>query len=91
MKYILIAVVSKDGFIARNSRHLPMEWTSKEEKSHFKKSINNCDWSVMGRNTHELFYNENSANDWLSRINQMYFQGKTKKTMDKAWYEFGFG
>ena len=59
MKYILIAVVSKDGFIARNSRHLPMEWTSKEEKSHFKKSINNCDWSVMGRNTHELFYNEN--------------------------------
>ena len=41
-------------------------------------------------NINLLFYNENSSNDWLSRINQMYYQGETQKTMDKGWYEFGF-
>ena len=59
MIYKLIAVVSKDGFIARYSGDLPLNWTSKEEQITFKKDIKVCEWSVMGRNTHELTYNEN--------------------------------
>ena len=33
--------------------------TSKEEKIYFKKDINSCGWSVMGRKTHELSFNKN--------------------------------
>ena len=59
MIYKLIAVVSKDGFIARYSGDLPVNWTSSEEQDFFKKDIKDCTWSVMGRVTHELSYNEN--------------------------------
>ena len=58
MIYKLIAVVSKDGFIARYSGDLPVNWTSSEEQNFFKKDIKDCIWSVMGRVTHELSYNE---------------------------------
>ncbi|MBI28456.1 MAG: Dihydrofolate reductase [Alphaproteobacteria bacterium MarineAlpha5_Bin11] len=57
MIYRLIVVVSSDGFIAKYSGHLPYSWTSKEEKENFKKDLNCCEWSVMGRKTHELSYN----------------------------------
>lgn len=57
MRYKLIAAVSKDGFIARNSEDSPSNWTSKEEQIKFKKDIHTCDWSAMGRKTHELNYN----------------------------------
>ena len=53
MRYKLIAVVSQDGFIARFSGHKPYEWSSKEEKEQFKFDITQCDWSIMGRKTHE--------------------------------------
>lgn len=59
MKFRLIAAVSNDGFIAKFSGHLPNNWTSKEEKIYFKKDINSCGWSVMGRKTHELSFNKN--------------------------------
>lgn len=59
MIYKLIAVVSKDGFIARYSGDLPINWTSNEEQDFFKKDIKDCIWSVMGRVTHELSYNKN--------------------------------
>ena len=39
MIYKLIAVVSKDGFIARYSGDLPVNWTSNEEQDFFKKDI----------------------------------------------------
>ena len=58
MIYKLIAVVSKDGFIGRYSGDLPVNWTSSEEQNFFKKDIKDCIWSVMGRVTHELSYNE---------------------------------
>ena len=38
MKYILIAVVSQDGYIARYSGDLPTTWTSIEEKKRFKEA-----------------------------------------------------
>ena len=60
MQLKLIAVVSKDGFIARKSGDIPANWTSNEEKKCFKNDINKCDWAVMGRTTHELSYKENS-------------------------------
>ena len=53
-KYILIAVVSKDGFIGKNSNQKPYEWTSKEEQDQFRLDLKNCSWSVVGRKTHEL-------------------------------------
>ena len=58
MKCKLIAVVSKDGFIARYSGDIPSAWTSKEEQKYFIKDISNCKWSFMGRKTHELSYNK---------------------------------
>ena len=57
MKYRLIAAVSQDGFIAKYSGHLPNSWTSKDEQSLFRKDINDCECSVMGRITHELSFN----------------------------------
>ena len=59
MKCILIAVVSQDGYIARYPGDLPFKWTSKEEQSNFKKDMQKCTWSVMGRTTHELFFDIN--------------------------------
>ena len=53
-KYILIAVVSKDGFIAEHPNQKPYEWTSKEEQEQFKLDLKNCNWSIVGRKTHEL-------------------------------------
>ena len=40
MKCKLIAVVSKDGFIARYSGDIPSDWTSKEEQKYFIKDMN---------------------------------------------------
>ena len=60
MQLKLIAVVSKDGFIAKKPGDVPANWTSNEEKKYFKNDINKCDWAVMGRTTHELSYKENS-------------------------------
>ena len=56
MKFIVIAVVSKDGFIAKYSGHQPKDWTSKEEKEKFKIDLNKCDLSILGRKSHELAY-----------------------------------
>ena len=58
MKYKLIAAVSQDGFIARYSGDLPNNWTSKEEQDAFKIDIKDCEWSAMGRKTHELSFNK---------------------------------
>ena len=81
MKYILIAVVSADGYIARYSGDLPSSWTSIEEKEKFKEDISNCLWSVMGRKTHELSFKANrkriiftrSINNIVENKNHIYF------------------
>ena len=68
MKYRLIAAVSQDGFIAKYSGHLPNSWTSKDEQSLFRKDINDCECSVMGRITHELSFNIKKKKNHLYKI-----------------------
>ena len=72
MRYILIAVVSQDGFIARFSGHKPYEWSSKEEQNLFNMDVQKCSWGIMGKTTHELEYNENRSRViFTSSVNQI--------------------
>ena len=50
MKTFLIAAVTADGFIARNSSHLA-SWTSKEDKQFFVEKTKKAGVVVMGLNT----------------------------------------
>ncbi len=50
MKTFLIAAVTADGFIARNSSHLA-DWTSKEDKQFFTQKTKQAGVVVMGLNT----------------------------------------
>lgn len=52
MKVILIAAISADGFIARDSAHAA-DWTSKEDKKLFVELTKKAGVMVMGRNTYE--------------------------------------
>lgn len=50
MKVFLIAAITTDGFIARNSSHLA-SWTSKEDKQFFIEKTKEAGVVVMGLNT----------------------------------------
>lgn len=50
MKTFLIAAITADGFIARNSSHLA-SWTSKEDKQFFIQKTKEAGVVVMGLNT----------------------------------------
>lgn len=52
-RFTLIAVVSRDGFLARYSGERPSDWTSREEQALFQDRMARLDWSFMGRITHE--------------------------------------
>lgn len=52
----LLAVTSLDGFIAKQSGHIPATWASIEEQQHFFNRMDQMDFSVMGRVTHEAAY-----------------------------------
>ncbi|HYF96460.1 MAG TPA: dihydrofolate reductase family protein [Patescibacteria group bacterium] len=52
MKVILIAAVSADGFIAKDSAHTA-DWTSKEDKKLFVELTKRAGVMIMGRNTYE--------------------------------------
>ncbi|HEX9722557.1 MAG TPA: dihydrofolate reductase family protein [Candidatus Paceibacterota bacterium] len=52
MKVFLIAAMSADGFIARNSSHLA-SWTSKEDKQFFIEKTKEAGVVVMGLNTYK--------------------------------------
>ena len=52
MKTFLIAALSADGFIAKNSGHLA-DWTSKEDKQFFVEMTKRAGVVVMGQNTYE--------------------------------------
>ena len=54
VNYTLAFASSLDGFIARHSNDNPFEWTSKNDQDHLKNLINQHEWQVMGRKTHEL-------------------------------------
>ena len=72
MNFKLIAAVSEDGFIARFSGDIPSRWTSKEEQKLFKKDMKKCEWSAMGRLTHELSFNKNRKRIIFTRSIETY-------------------
>ena len=49
----IIAAVTADGFIAKNTMHTPMAWTSKEDKEFFKERTTKAGVVVMGQNTYQ--------------------------------------
>ncbi|MEK7542506.1 MAG: dihydrofolate reductase family protein [Patescibacteria group bacterium] len=52
MKTFLIAAITADGFIARNSNHLA-DWTSKEDKQFFTQKTKQAGVVIMGLNTYK--------------------------------------
>jgi len=52
MKTFIIAVLSADGFIAKNSGHLA-DWTSKDDKKFFVEMTKKAGVVIMGQNTFE--------------------------------------
>lgn len=53
MKAFIIAALTADGFIAKNSAHTPLGWTSKEDKQFFAERTKEAGVVVMGKNTYE--------------------------------------
>jgi len=51
MKTFLIAALTADGFIGKDSAHLA-DWTSKEDKQFFVKKTKEAGVIIMGRNTY---------------------------------------
>lgn len=52
MKTFIIAAITADGFIAKNSSHLA-DWTSKEDKQFFQERTKEAGIVVMGLNTYK--------------------------------------
>jgi dihydrofolate reductase len=52
-EFLLLAVVSADGFIARHPGDPPSTWASPEEQARFRETMAKVVWSIMGRVTHE--------------------------------------
>jgi dihydrofolate reductase len=52
MKTFMIAAVTADGFIAKQSIH-PTSWTSPEDKQHFRKLTKAAGVTIMGANTYK--------------------------------------
>ena len=52
MKTFLIAALSADGYIGKNSGHLA-DWTSKEDKKFFVEMTKKAEVIIMGENTYE--------------------------------------
>jgi len=53
-RFLLLAVVSADGYIGRRSGEPPQAWTSPEEQAAFRASMARVSWSFLGRLTHEI-------------------------------------
>ena len=72
MKTFIIAALSADGFIAKNSLHTPLEWTNKEDKKFFVKMTKKAGVVVMGQNTYETI-----RKPLTGRLNIIYSKEKT--------------
>ena len=55
IKTFIIAALTSDGFIARESDHSPMQWTSKEDKQRFVELTKRAGVVVMGASTYKTF------------------------------------
>ena len=52
VEVFIIAALTADGFIAKNSEHTPISWTSKEDKEFFKEKTKKARVVIMGENTY---------------------------------------
>ena len=69
--YILAAVISLDGKIARY-KNQPSNWSSPEDKKHLKKILKKCDVIIVGNNTYKI------SNKPLSKRNCIVLSRKIK-------------
>ena len=53
MKVKLIMAITADGCIAKGVDHTPMDWTSTEDKKHFREATQAAGVLIMGLNTYE--------------------------------------
>ncbi len=51
--FTLTVATSVDGFISRSTDEPPQAWASAEEQTLFFRDVEEADWAIMGRNTHE--------------------------------------
>ena len=51
--FTLVVVATLDGYIARAPDHPPQTWASAAEQAVFFAAVEQADWTVMGRHTHE--------------------------------------
>ncbi len=72
IKYTLIAAVTLDGKIAKNSSHFT-DWTSKEDKKFMQKELNKSDVIIVGNNTFQ------TAKKPLSKRNCIVLNHKIKE------------
>ena len=70
METFLIAAVSADGFIGKDSGHLA-DWTSKEDKRFFVEMTKKAGVIIMGQNTYETI-----KKPLLDRLNIVYSRNK---------------
>ena len=52
VEVFIIAALTADGFIAKNSEHMSISWTSKEDKEFFKEKTKKAGVVIMGENTY---------------------------------------
>ncbi|MBI1363667.1 MAG: hypothetical protein GC134_06750 [Proteobacteria bacterium] len=57
-RFILLAVTSADGFIARNADQHSFSWSSKEDQRHFLAMMGQMDLSIIGRASYDLHEEE---------------------------------
>ncbi len=51
----IIGAISSDGFIAQNTSHSPMSWTSKDDKKRFVELTKRAGVVILGGNTFKTF------------------------------------
>ena len=72
IKCFIIAAMTADGFIAKDSQHSPMNWTSKDDKKRFIELTKKAGVVVMGSATYKTI-----GNPLKERVNIVYSKSKT--------------
>lgn len=70
MKTFIIAAITVDGFIAKETSHSPMNWTSKDDKKRFVELTKKAGVVVMGSSTYKTF-----PKPLKDRLNVVYSRG----------------
>ena len=72
IKAFIIAAVTADGFIAKDDKHSPFGWTSKEDKKRFVELTKKAGVVVMGSSTYATL-----PSSLKERVNIVYSRSKT--------------